>query len=264
VSDAQVELGIFTPPPPDQAAPGLNGAVSISGTCPSPVVVRSSLGTGWEVFCLLEEQVGTNWFLQDKLLVLQGVWPFIGSPGPGTGVIRLEPSVSGKGFNPPSLTYVDILGPPTVSEGTNASYYGVATFDNGVPVNFTNTVWTASSFSINSNGVFQAGNVTSNLPVTITNYYLYVKTNSSSRVITVLNLPSPTLKQGQILSGTNFSLQVDGVPNRLHRIEAAEALTNGAVWVPVFTNKLNPNGQMNFTIPIGNQTQRFYRARELE
>lgn len=260
-------LGTYYLANPATVAPGTTTNLLISGACPGPtVVVPENYGYGWWVYVLLEEQLGTNWFLRDKMFLCYGNWPTIGGyNGPGGSVIMIAPNVSGAGFNPPSLTNVTVSGPNGLNEGTSASYYGTAFFDKGGPVNFTNTVWTASAGTISTNGLFQSGIVSNDLPVTLSAYYVYSDTNLASKLVIVSNRPPPAWTQATISLKTNLNLQLQGVPQRKHRIEATETLTNGAVWLPLLTNQLGASGLTNFTLPINpNQPRRFFRPRELD
>ena len=74
-----------------------------AGVCPGPSVMKeypsdptNTLGFGWGVYAVLNEQYGTNWFFADNTLVFYGQWPVVSTnPGPQAGVIRLNPSVNG-------------------------------------------------------------------------------------------------------------------------------------------------------------------------
>jgi len=236
----------------------------ILANVPPPVVspgTSPTNGVGYGAYGQLQEQVGTNWFTLDQTLVLFGNWPDLnGNQGPGGGVIRLDPGLTGAGFNP--LTSVNVLGPSAVTEGASASYFGRARYANAFQFDFTNTLWISTIFTI-TNGLFTTGIVTSNTPATLVAQYSsggFIYTASSN--ITILNLPPPSLVQVKLLAKTDFNFQVMGVTNRKHVIEAAVALTNLVVWTPLSTNILT-NGVWNFLESISNTPQRFYRAREL-
>jgi len=245
-------------------SPGQGLVRHISGVVPPPSVNGSvTLGVGYGAYGELQESIGTNWFTLDQALLLFGVWPDLnGNQGPGGGVIRLDPGLTGAGFNP--LTNVTVIGPPAVVEGSSAHYFGRARYANGFQSDFTNTVWTSTRFSI-TNGLLSTGIVTSNTPDTLTAQYssggfLY---NANTNIL-VLDLPSPRLAVAMI-SGGNLTFVVQGVSNRLHVIEAADALTNPIVWIPISTNALDVTGLWTFAEPIGiNRAQRFYRARETQ
>jgi hypothetical protein len=245
-------------------SPGQGLVRRVSGVVPPPIVNGSvTLGVGYGAYGQLQESAGTNWLTLDQALVLFGAWPDLnGNQGPGGGVIRLDPGLTGAGFNP--LTNVTVIGPPIVVEGSSANYFGRARYANGFQVDFTNTVWTSTRFSI-TNGFLSAGIVASNTPDTLTAQYssggfLY---NANANVL-VLDLPSPRLAVAGVTGG-NLNFQVQGVSNRLHVIEAADALTNPIVWIPIGTNALDANGLWTFAEPIGiNRAQRFYRARETQ
>jgi len=194
-------------------------------------------------------------------LLAFGVWPDLGGfQGPGGGVIRLDPGLTGAGFNP--LASVSVLGPATLPEGSAAFYSGRARYANNYQYDFTNTVWTTTRFSI-TNGVLSTGIVTSNTPATLVAQYASGGFSYSASInIIILDLPPPILAQAQLFSKTNFSFQIRGVANRKHVVETTEALASPTVWVALSTNTLAPNGLLNFTNAIGTNLSRFYRARE--
>jgi hypothetical protein len=212
----------------------------------------------------LQEQAAPNqWFSVDETLITFDKWPAIGEViGPGGGVIRLDPGYVGtSAFNP--LAAVTVIGAPTVIEGNPANYFGQARYANGFLFNFTNTTWLATRFNITTNGVYSAGIVTSNSPVTLTakfssGAFLYDAVSN----VTVINLPAPSLAQPRLVSN-NFSLRLTGVSNRVHVIEATTNLSPPQVWQAVGTNTLNASGIWNFTNATSTP-QRFYRAREVE
>jgi hypothetical protein len=261
-----VDLATFLPPP---ASPGLGSAVAIAGVCPAPSDGFSNTsGTGWEVFCLLEEQVGTDWFLRDKLLVLQGKWPNVGGfGGPGGGVIRLDPGTGT--VTADELLSVQILGPSPIFEGSSTSYVGRATYAVAPVHDFTNTFWRATRFNI-TNGFFRSGAVTSDTPVTLTAQFSFAGVDySTSRIVNVLNLPSPSLTFSSAIPRRPFQLSVSGVRERRHVLEATTNLAPLIVWSPLATNKTTNvsglSGFWNFTdLASTNLGRRFYRARELE
>jgi hypothetical protein len=244
--------------------PGQGLVRRVSAVVPAPTVNgTTTLGVGYGAYGQLQEIAGTNWITQDQGLVLFGSWPDLnGNQGPGGGVIRLDPGLTGAGFNP--LTNVVVVGPSTLFEGALGNYFGRARYANGFQVDFTNTVWTSTRFSI-TNGLFTTGMVTNNTPATLTAQYSSggFGYNADTNV-TVLNLPPPKLATARI-SGGNLTFQVQGVSNRLHVIEAANALTNSVVWLPVGTNALDGNGLWTFAEPLNaNRTERYYRARETQ
>ena len=196
----------------------------------------------------------------DQVLICFGNWPsFDGIAGPGKDVIRLDPGLTGAGFNP--LAAVSVLGPLTVTEGRSTNFTGRAVYANSYTYNFSNTVWASSLFSITTNGVFTSGIVTSNTPVTLDATYsssgfaYHAITN-----ISVLNLPPATINQAKF-TNKNISFFILGVTNRKHILEAADAITNGSPWIPIATNTL-PAGTWTFSEPVTNRPQRFYRTRE--
>lgn len=245
--------------------PGQGITRRVVGLIPAPSFNPGAVqtnGVGYGAFGQFQEQVDTNWFTADQSLLAFGVWPDLGGfDGPGGGVIRLDPGLTGAGFNP--LAAVGVVGTTSVVEGTSNAYTGKATYANNYQYMFSNTVWTATLFNITTNGLFSSGIVTSNTPVTLSAQFssggfLYNAVTN----ITVLNLPSPTLAQVKLFLKTNITFQIQGVSNRKHVIEFASALTNGAVWAPLSTNTLPGSGLLNFTNAIGTNQQRFFRARE--
>lgn len=246
-------------------SPGQSTNVQCSGTVPAPGSVSggASSALGYGIYVNLEEQSGTNWVTIDQALVTFGNWPdFTGQPGPGGGVIRLDPGYVGLSTFDPLLA-VSVLGPNNVVEGNQASFFGRASYASGSQLNFTNTVWLSSLFSI-TNGLFSSGIVTSNTSVSVTARY------SSSGFaydaltnVTVINLPPPQLSRA-VANGGNFTMQITGVSNRLHVIEATIGLTPPAIWQPVATNNLGPSGIWNFTNSMSGFPQRFFRARETQ
>jgi hypothetical protein len=260
-------LGTFLLTNPTALGAGATTNISIFGLCPAPtnyIFAGTTNSIGWGVFAQLEEQVGTNWFVKDKDLVLYSVWPTNGGfSGPGGGVVRINPTGGGAVVR---LTNTTILGPLTVTEGTTNAYLGFARFSDGGTFTFSNTVWTASLFSINTNGLFAAGSVGSDTPVTLNCYYVFNdKTNSAATNVTVLNLPPPRLTNFTVLANKQFQLTVSGVPGRLHVIEAATNLGNPTIWTSLATNAVSPSGTWIFTDPgAPGLSRRFYRAHEAQ
>jgi hypothetical protein len=80
--------------------------------------------------------------------------------------------------------------------------------------------------------------------------------------VIVSNLPPPKMTSQKVIGNTNFTMQIQGVANRKHAIEAAAELSSNTAWVPLITNALDLNGRWNFTNSIGTNRQRYYRARE--
>jgi len=247
-------------------SPGQLTNLLIAGTAPAPDFVEAgeSSAQGYGVYAELQEAgVSNSWITVDQTLVLYGVWPELnGIPGPGGGVVRLDPGYVGLSvFNP--LASVVVLGPNSVIEGSQTFYSGRATYALGEQVNFTNTTWLASRFTI-TNGLFTSGIVTSNTPVALTaKYSTSGFTYDATTNLTVLNLPSPLLTLPKI-AGTNFTLRITGVSNRVHVIEATTNLTPPAVWQPLATNSLGTTGLWNFTNAANPHPRRFFRAREVD
>jgi uncharacterized repeat protein (TIGR03803 family) len=274
---ASSNAGAFRPPDrllstyfltnPTTLAPNSTTNIFISGICPGPtnyVIAGTTNAIGWGVFAQLEEQVGTNWFTQDKDLVLYGVWPTNnGFPGPGGGVIRINPTTGGAVVR---LTNTTIIGPLSVNEGSTNAYQGFARFSDGGTFTFSNTVWTASRFTITTNGLFHSDSITSNTPVTLGCYYIYDnKTNAANTNITVIDLPPPRLTNLTVLPSKQFQFVINGVPGRLHVIEASTNLGTPTIWTNLATNAIGPTGTLIFTDPASSSlSRRFYRAREAQ
>lgn len=274
-SAASSNAGAFVPPDrllstfvltnPTTLVPNSTTSFIISGLCPAPtnyVIAGTTNAIGWGVFAQLEEQVGTNWFTKDKELVVYSVWPTNnGFPGPGGGVIRINPT---GGTGVVRLTNTMIIGPLTVNEGTTNAYQGFARFSDGGTFTFSNTVWTASRFTITTNGLFHSDPITANTPVTLGCYYVYDnKTNNATTNITVLDLPGPRLTNFTVLPNKQFQFVINGVPGRLHVIEATANLGPPTIWTSVTTNAISPGGTFIFTDPASSSlSRRFYRAHE--
>ena len=246
-------------------SPGQFTNFPIAGAAPphteTPAGTREA--TGYGVHAELQEQVGTNWITVDETLVVYGDWPELaGLPGPGGGVIRLDPGfIGGSAFNP--LLSVVVIGPPTAVEAQPVAYTGRATYFNGLLVNFTNTVWTSTLPSV-TNGLFRPGIISSNTPVTLVaqfsnNGFLL----SSATNVLVVNLPPSLLSQPAKIGG-NFVVQILGVSNRIHVVEATTNLSPPQIWQPLSTNTMTASGVWTLTNATGSMPQRFYRAREVD
>ncbi len=256
-----INLGIF-PPTPTNVLAGQTVLIPINGIVPAPDKSDQSTPIAYGAYAELQEQpITSQWFTVDETLVTFDDWPGIGSVvGPGGGVIRLDPAYVGtSAFNP--LTSVKVVGSTSVVEGSPASYYGTATYASSFQFNFTNTTWLATLFNI-TNGVFRPGNVTSNTAVTLTAQFSSSGfTYNALTNITILNLPPPMLTQPKLVAD-NFLLQVVGVSNRVHVIEATTNLSPPVVWQSLETNTLGLTGIWNFTNASGPVPQRFFpRAR---
>jgi hypothetical protein len=244
-------------------SPGQGRTARIFGTLPAPFEdPTDTQGIGYGAYAELQEQFGSNWHTIDQTVVGFGDWPSLGGfDGPGGGVIRLDPGLTGSAFIP--LTNVSVLGPAVVLEGTTTAYTGRARYSDGSQINFTNTLWTATRFSI-TNGLFSAGITTSNTPVGLSAKYSWSGfVYDAATNITVSDLPPPQLGQASVGSGL-FSLQVQGVANRKHAIDTTTNLSAPVIWLPLTTNALGANGVLNVTNSIGTIPRRFYRAREVE
>jgi hypothetical protein len=246
--------------------PGSNANVTISGSIPGTSQPGFPFATAYGAYALLQEQTpGGNWVTVDESLVGFDAWPANGNVvGPGGGVIRLDPGYIGlSDFDP--LTNVTILGPTSVVEGSSTAFTALAAYADGTTVPFSNSVWSASRFSISTNGVFTAGGVTSNTIVTITVPYSYAGlNNSTSNQVTVVNLPPPKFTNLRLLPDGRAVLSLNGVPGRNLAIETATNLTPPVVWTTLLTNAVAQNGTLTFTNPpAASANRRFYRAQEL-
>lgn len=246
-------------------AAGQAALIPIGGTAPAPDTDDVSTPIAYGVYAELQEQeVSNRWFTVDESLVTFDNWPGIGQIfGPGGGVIRLDPSYVGlSAFDP--LQSVKMSGAASVTEGSSAAYLGSATYADGTIQNFSNTTWSASLFTITTNGVFTTGSVTSNTTVSVMAAYscagfLY---SASSNVI-VLNLPPPSITGLKLLTNGTLTLSLTGVPGRSHVIEAASNLFAPVVWVPLNTNAADGAGHLTVSnLSRAGFSQRFYRARE--
>jgi hypothetical protein len=264
---------------PATVVPGSSTNITFSAICPGPIYTNilpavpqdaNTVGFGWGIYAILQEEVGTNWFFKDNELLFYGQWPSVGGGvGPTSGVIRVNPSVSGFSLSPVGGT---IIGPSTVNENSTTNYSGVVYFPNGNEtatnfVTFTNTSWTASGFTIRTNGSFAAGTVITNTPVTLTAYYSYVPytipvTTSVQVAITVLKSPIPSLSDVNFHTNKVFSLALNALPGSTFVIQTATNLPN-AQWIPLATNVTDTNGVWFFTdTKDTNRNRMFFRALE--
>jgi hypothetical protein len=250
---------------PATVAPGTTTNMPISGTCPAPGLLDAvDFGVGWGIFVLLEKQIGTNWIFQDGDLLFEGQWPNVqGYPGPGGGVIRLDPDFVGLSVDDP-LASVAIVGPATVPEGSSANYSGRANYTLGDTYSFTQTSWTSSLPAITTNGVFTPGPVASNTVVLVTAPYtndgflFFASTN-----VTVLHV-LPAFTRPLALGNGGLVLTVSNFPGRSNVIEATTNLSP-ATWVPMVTNITGTNWVIGYTnFSRTNLSRRFFRARVLQ
>ena len=262
---------------PITVAPGTTTNINISGICPGPTVMKefpsdptNTLGFGWGVFVVLNEKFDTNWFFDDNALVFYGQWPVVSTnPGPQAGVIRLNPGVSG---STPVFQSAQINGPTVVNQKSANNYSGTANFVNGttvIPVNFTNTFWSASSFTI-TNGLFQTGPVVTNTPVTLTTLYSYDYygvsiTNTNQLSVLVLRSSSPSLSSTSYQTNHNFAFTLNSLPSSKFILQGATNLKAPVTWVPLSTNTTDTNGIWSF-VDTGttNRPLRYYRAMQTQ
>jgi hypothetical protein len=262
---------------PSTVEPGATANITISGVCPGPTVMKenqfdptNTLGFGWGIFVILNEQFGTNWFFDDNALVFYGQWPVVGTnQGPQAGVIRLNPGVNG---STPVFQSAQINGPLMVNQNSANNYYGTANFINGttlIPVNFTNTYWSSSRFSI-TNGLFQTGSVTTNTPVTLTTLYSYTYygaaiTNTNQLSVLVLRSSSPSLSSAAYGTNHSFAFTLNGPPSTKFVLQSATNLANPVTWVPLATNTTDTNGIWSY-VDLGatNRPLRYYRAMQAQ
>jgi uncharacterized repeat protein (TIGR03803 family) len=230
---------------PANLAPGMTTNLEISGVCPAPIQGPDCLdnrsGIGWGVFILLEERVGEDdWLLEDRDLLLYGVWPCVnGYGGVGGGVIRLNPGLGG---SQPRCKSVTISGPSSVLQGGSAAYSGVARFNNGLTHSFTNASWTASLFSVDSNGIFQAESVISNTPVTLTCYYSYGGDQySNQKTITVIRTTPPSIMTVRTNGHGTVTPNLDGKPLTIGKRYTITARTGSGYLFVNWTGSLTTN-----------------------
>jgi hypothetical protein len=245
--------------------PGTQTNIIVSGVCPAPSPFDAqNFGVGWDIF------VNFNGGYQDSVFLFSGYWPDVsGYEGPGGGVVRVDPAPIISTANPLQVVSASINGPASVSANSKANYSGTVYLSNGstgTSDNFTNTVWTVSptsSFTISSNGVFSAGSVTSNTPVTITAYYFFAGTEYPiSTTVTVLG----PLNLGAVgrLSSNRISFILNGQPQTKYVLQTATNLSVPTTWTSVVTNTNGVSGQSSFTNTIlSNMPALFYRAVQL-
>jgi hypothetical protein len=244
-------------------AAGQSLVVPIAGTVPASSSAGAT-GIGHAAFADLQEQPVTNhWFTVDQTLVTFGEWPGVGNIiGPGGGVIRFDPGYTASPFSP--ISAMAILGTNTLTEGRSVNYTGRVTFANTTVQTFTDTTtWSASRFTISTNGVFTAGNVTSNSIVALTVSYIFGGiTFITSTNVTVLNLPAPTITNLFLLNNAGLVFTLNGVPGRSNVIEATTNFAAPVIWLPLATNA-PASGSIAFTnFSRTNFPVRFFRARE--
>lgn len=243
---------------------GQSVLVQIAGLAPAVDANDLTKQTAYGVYAELQEQPVTNiWFTVDQTLVTYDDWPGAGEVfGPGGGVIRLDPAYGGvTSFS--SITNVAIAGATNVLEGHTTNYYGRVNFANGTTQNFTNTIWLTSSFTIATNGIFTAGSMTSNTPVTLGVIYSFAGITSYAFTnVTVLNLPPPTITNLSLFGNAGVVFTLVGVPGRSNVIEAATNLSAPVLWISLTTNA-PANGSFTYTnFSRTNFPIRFFRARE--
>jgi hypothetical protein len=232
--------------------------------------VNNPSGIGsWNIFCVLEEQFGSLWQVQDA-------WggerfsctiEYCGQATCGSlddGPVNLQAGVLGGQWTPVTLTNMFIRVPANaLPEGSTVQLSGRASFGNGTSQNFTNTAWT--NFPpigvIGTNGVLQIGSVSQNTTMAVSAPYVYQGTPGTVTTnITVINLPPPQMKSVDLQSSRQLKFTLQGVPNRRHLVQASGNLT---VWTNLATCVLDANGTFIFTDTNAPGEQKFYRALEL-
>ena len=203
----------------------------------------------------------TNYFTVDQTLLAFGVWPDSGGfLGPGGGVIRLDPGLTGAGFNP--LVSVGIFGATTLPEGSTAIYFGRAKYANNYQYDFTNTPWSSTVFTI-TNGIFTVGSVDNDTLATLTATYSSggISYKATTNIL-ILNVPPANLSQPTLQLNTNFVFSLQGAPNRKYVIEVTSDLRDPVIWLPASTNTIPASGSLSITNSLGSDAARFFRARE--
>jgi hypothetical protein len=253
-------------------APAQSVATTISGSIPATTETEFT-GIGWGAYAELQEQPFSNvWFTVDQALIGFDDWPRLNdNPGPGGGVIRLDPNYVGTVANN-RLSGVSILGNFSAMEGGALFFTGRSAYVSGAIHQFTNTAWavtnTAGSsapFLISTNGRFTAGFMTNDTVVRLSAPYSYAGfLYATVTNIFVTNRPGPALASLRALSKSNLTFTVSGVPGRASVIETATNIpappTN---WVPLLTNA-PASGSFHFTNQVStNVPRKFFRVREV-
>ena len=217
-----------------------NATVAVAGTVPAP----QNIGGGyvyWWVYAQLEEQAGSSWF------ATSGEWPFLYSSisvlsnkvgggdacftciyngGGRSSIAPCDCSDTGGATNPgdggslpllpppPKLSALAVNGPTQVNKSSGTQYNAAGTLSDGTPVSPSTVTWSASMFSISSTGVFTAGSVKTDTPVTLTaSTTIAGITQSGSLTVTVrknkIKVPKPTVATPTITpNGGTFSQSV--------------------------------------------------------
>lgn len=179
--------------------------VQVCGLIPAPNQTEFDFGIGHQVYAVLEQCDGTQaqcsdptmpdlWIPVDTIRVTEGEWPVVaGFNGPGGG--SNQDRRGGRGRNDPYvLDSLTIVGPATVASAGSVQFQANATLkkSSGAVKQLTNVraQWSASMFNISSTGLFQAGAVTANTPVTITANYTFGGVTKSQTAQITVNAPT--------------------------------------------------------------------------
>jgi hypothetical protein len=80
-----------------------------------------------------------------------------------------------------------------------------------------------------------------------------------------VDLPEPRLTNFTVLPSKQFQFVVNGVPGRLHVIEATTNFGVPTIWTNLATNATGPGGTLIFTDPASSSlSRRFYRVHEAQ
>ena len=183
--------------------------------------------------------------------------------GPAGGVISLDASSVGLSSYDTLQSQPQIVGPANVLSGGSANYALRATYSSGV-ITSNVTVWRASSFAIDTNGLFKAGNVPGDTSVFISADYFYKGQvyQALGKIVTVMNLLPPILTTPKYLPNNGFAFTLNGVPGHSYVIETASDLTQPVVWTNFGTYTLGNDGLLNLSnLPPPGFLRGFYRAR---
>lgn len=263
-------IGVTNLPGAGTLAVGTSTQIAVSGICPAPTYSQLqttydyavqpggnagfSLGIGYSVLAILEEEIGGVWVPQDSRLILTGDWPTVGGfEGPGGGVITLAASPIGSS---PAVALLDVsLGPPVAVRTGGAwrvspTNYGNAgelrAYTNYVTNTSTSLSVQSTNFTIEQKSI--AGFMTNGIP--------NLKLTAGN--ITALNI-SYSVVPPRLIFNKNQGLGITGTSGTKYLIQTASKLpaTN---WTLLSTNILAAGTNwITNTLPI-HATNHFYRA----
>jgi hypothetical protein len=256
-------------------APGALTNIFVTNTCPAmEVLADNNANVGWDIF------VNFTGTYQTSTLLFNGAWPNVsGDTNAGGEVSRYDPSPTN--VAPAEYQFVSgsIIGPDTVDENSSTNFSGSVNITNGfinTTLNLANAYWTispASPFTIDSNGVFTCGLVTTNTPVTITAYYSLNGTNYPiSTNFTVIVIPAPAIINEPASTNigfgqtTEFSVAATGHPPLFYQwafdgspiLDATNSVfditnaqfTNSGTYSVVVSNSVGSAASTNVTLTV--------------